>query len=89
MLIIDDILLFPVRSVLWIFREVHKAAQQELATEADAITAELSELYMLLETGRISQEKFDAQEKELLDRLDKIHESGADVEEEKRDTEDA
>lgn len=89
MLIIDDILLFPFRSILWIFREVHNAAQQELAGEAELITAELSELYMMLETGKISEQEFATREKELLDRLDKIQESGADIEEEKRDTEDA
>jgi len=88
-LIIDDILLFPFRSILWIFREVHNAAQQELAGEAELITAELSELYMMLETGKISEQEFATREKELLDRLDKIQESGADIEEEKRDTEDA
>lgn len=72
MLIVDDILLFPVRSILWMFREIHNAAQQELATEAEAITAELSELYMMLETGRITEDEFDAKEVELLDRLDEI-----------------
>lgn len=89
MLIIDDILLFPFRSILWIFREVHNAAQQELAGEAEFITAELSELYMMLETGKISEQEFATREKELLDRLDKIQESGADIEKENQDTEDA
>jgi len=45
MLIIDDILLFPIKSILWMFREIHNAAQQELATEAETITTELSALY--------------------------------------------
>lgn len=72
MLIIDDILLFPVRGITWIFREIHNAAQQEFEHETDAITAELSELYMMLETGRITEEEFDSREKELLDRLDAI-----------------
>jgi hypothetical protein len=85
MLIIDDILLFPVRSILWIFREIHNAAQQELATEAEAITAELSELYMMLETGRITEDEFDTREKELLDRLDAIQERGSLVEEDKKE----
>jgi hypothetical protein len=72
MLLVDDILLFPVTSILWVFREVHDAAQQELADESESITVELSRLYMLLETGRIAEEEFDAREKELLDRLDEI-----------------
>jgi hypothetical protein len=70
MLILDDILLFPVRGVLWIFRELHKVAQEELATEAETITAELRELYMMLETSRITEGEFDARERELLDRLE-------------------
>ena len=69
MLLVDDILLFPIRSIFWIFREIHNAAKQELATEAEDITTELSELYMMLETGNITEAEFDAREKELLDRL--------------------
>ncbi len=69
MFLVDDILLSPVKGVLWVFREVHDAAQQELAGEGQAITAALSELYMRLETEQITEEEFDAQEKVLLDRL--------------------
>jgi len=76
MFILDDILLFPIKSIFWIFHEIHNAAQQELATEAESITAELSELYMMLETGRITEDEFDTREKELLDRLDVIQERG-------------
>jgi len=85
MLIIDDILLFPIKSILWMFREIHNAAQQELATEAETITAELSELYMMLETGRITEAEFDAREKELLDRLDEIQERGSLIEEDREE----
>jgi hypothetical protein len=85
MLILDDILLFPFRSMLWLFRELHNAAEEELASEAEAITAELSELYMMLETGRITEAEFEAREKELLDRLDAIQERGSLVEEDKKE----
>ena len=87
MLIIDDILLFPVRSILWVFREMFNAAQQELSNEAESITAELSELYMMLETGKITEPEFDAREKELLDRLDEIQERGTRVEDEDKEEE--
>ena len=76
MLIVDDILFFPITGILWTFRELHKAVMQELDSEADTITAELSELYMMLETGKITEEQFDAREKELLDRLGEIQERG-------------
>jgi hypothetical protein len=80
MMIIDNILFFPLRSILWTFREIQKAAQQEIANEAEAITAELSELYMMLETGRITEAEFDTREKELLDRLEQIKAPGGDSE---------
>ena len=71
MFFVDDILLSPVKGVLWVFREIHDAAQQELAGESEAITVALSELYMRLETRQITEAEFDAQEKVLLDRLDR------------------
>ena len=72
MLLVDDILFFPVTSILWIFREVGKIAHNELAGEAQSITEQLRLLYMRLETGQITETEFDAEEKLLLDRLDAI-----------------
>ncbi len=72
MFLVDDILLSPVKGILWVFREIHDAAQQELAGESEAITGALSELYMKLEIGQITETEFDAQEKVLLDRLDRL-----------------
>ena len=46
MFLVDDLLMSPVKGVLWVFQEIHDAAQQELAGESEAITAALSELYM-------------------------------------------
>ena len=86
MLIVDDILLFPVKSILWIFNELHNTARQELANEADAITGELSELYMMLETGRITEAEFDQREKELLDRLEKLETHGARIDDAEPET---
>jgi len=74
MILVDHILLFPARGLLWVFHEIASAAQQELADEAENITSELSELYMRLETGQITEPEFDVREKELLDRLDEIQE---------------
>jgi hypothetical protein len=72
MFLIDDLLLAPAKGVLWIFKEIHEAAEQELAGESDAITAALTELYMKLDTGQITEVEFDSQEKILLDRLDRL-----------------
>ena len=89
MFVVDDVLFFPVHSLVWIFREIHRAAQEELVSEAEQITAQLSELYMMLETGKISEEEFDERETELLDRLDAIRGQEAFAEDEDEDEQDA
>jgi hypothetical protein len=70
--VIDDLVFSPVKGILTIFKELYKAAAQEMANEADSIRAELSRLYQLLDTGELSDEEFDERERELLDRLDAI-----------------
>ena len=76
MLLVDDILLFPFRGLFWIFCEIQHAAEKEVSGEADGITTRLSELYMMLETGQMSEADFDAEEKKLLDRLEVIETHG-------------
>jgi Gas vesicle protein G len=68
----DDIVLFPVKSLLSLFREIYNAAVQEMAEEADSIRAELGQLYQSLEAGTLDEAAFDAREQQLLDRLDAI-----------------
>jgi hypothetical protein len=87
MLLVDDILFFPVRSILWIFREINDIAQKELAGEAKSITEQLRVLYMQLETGRITEAEFDAGEKLLLDRLEAIENRMADEDEDEESDE--
>lgn len=70
MLLVDDILASPFKGLFWIFRELDKAVQEEAVNEVENITQQLSELYMMLETGKITEDEFDAQEEILLDRLD-------------------
>ena len=72
MFLVDDLLMAPAKGLLWVFKEIHDAAQQEMAGEGEAITAALSELYQQLESGRLTEAEFDAQEKVLLDRLDRL-----------------
>ena len=72
MFLVDDILMAPARGLFWIFKEIHHAVEEEQANEAEAITTKLSELYMMLETGQMTEVEFDAAEKTLLDRLDAI-----------------
>ncbi len=72
MLIIDDILLSPLTGLIWVVKKIQAAAMEEVEAQHQRITSDLSELYMMLETGRITEEEFDKRETELLDRLDKL-----------------
>ena len=85
MFLVDDILLAPAHGIFWIFREIHNAAQQEYASEAESITVELTDLYMMLETGRITEKEFDSRERVLLDRLDAVQGSPATARENEKD----
>ena len=87
MLLVDDLLLAPARGLLWIFEKIHEAAQEEIAGEGDAITTELRELYMMLETGRITEAEFDDRERTLLDRLGSIQERASERDKEDVDEE--
>lgn len=75
MLLIDNILFSPVKGINWIFKKIHELAQEELVGEADRIRESLTELYMQLETGEITEAEFEEQEAELLDRLDALDEN--------------
>ncbi|MBI4714574.1 MAG: gas vesicle protein GvpG [Nitrospirae bacterium] len=79
MMLVDDILFFPARSLFWIFEEIRDAALQEIAGDRDTIMAELSELYRMLETGRMTEEEFGTREEVLLNRLDALEEREDDV----------
>ncbi len=74
MLLVDDILFSPIKGINWIFKKIHELAEEELSGEADRIRESLTELYMQLETGEISEEEFEQQEAVLLDRLDALDE---------------
>jgi hypothetical protein len=90
MLLVDDILFSPVKGIMWIFRQIHELAEEELAGEADRIRESLTELYMQLETGEITEEEFEQQEAVLLDRLDALDEEDdmiGDAEEDETDVE--
>jgi ribosomal protein L29 len=91
MLLVDDILFSPVKGIMWIFRQIHELAEEELAGEADRIRESLTDLYMQLETGEITEEEFEQQEAVLLDRLDALDEEDVMIgdAEEDEDIEDA
>lgn len=75
MLVVDDILFFPARGLYWVFKQIHSAVLEEQSQTVEKITHQLSELYMQLETGRITEEEFDELESVLLDQLDELEEA--------------
>ena len=87
MLIVDNVLSFPIKGIFWVLREIHNAAQEETANEGKAITLELSDLYMMLETGKITEGEFSDREKDLLDRLDEIQKRDTGLEDEDQEDE--
>ena len=88
MFILDDIVLSPVKGFMWIVRELHNAAKREIESESERLTQQLGTLYMLLETGQLTEAEFDAREKELLERIDELRAQGRDPEADEDETED-
>lgn len=87
MFLLDDILLSPVNGFVWLCRQIENAALKETEITPDMISAELSQLYMMLETEQISPEEFDTREAELLDLLDELQANAAAENEEDEDFE--
>jgi hypothetical protein len=81
MLLIDDLLMAPFKGLLFVLREVQKAANEEQAGDERATMAELAALHRALEDGQLTEAAFDEQETLLLERLDWIRgvDSGADM----------
>lgn len=70
--IIDDILLSPVKGFMWLVRELHNAAEQQQASDREALMRELQSLHMRLEAGDLDEAEFEQREAELLDAIDAI-----------------
>jgi hypothetical protein len=76
MFLIDDVLCSPFKGLMFVFSEIHKAVELDAGNQAQAIRTGLGELYMLLETGQITEAEADAREKELLDLLEVVEARG-------------
>jgi hypothetical protein len=68
--------LAPVEGVLWIARQVQAQADRELLSSQD-LWAELAELQLAADEGRISEQEYVAAESRLLDRMDALETGGA------------
>ena len=71
MLLIDDLLLLPVKGFVGIFKKIHEMAEREVSDE-DYIRERLMEVQLKFELDEISEEEYTRQEKELMARLDAI-----------------
>ena len=69
--LLDDILLAPIKGLAFIAGKLQDTAMEEFLGEDD-VRQKLRELYMSLETGKISEEAFNKQEEELVERLEEI-----------------
>ena len=69
--LLDDILLAPVKGLIFIAEQIHAQAMGELLDE-EGVRQELRELYMLLETGKISEAQFEEREAALVERLEEL-----------------
>ncbi|MCX6340088.1 MAG: gas vesicle protein GvpG [Candidatus Aureabacteria bacterium] len=69
MFLIDDILLSPLKMIVWLGRKIDEVAQKEFSDEG-RIKEKLMELQLRFELDEINEEEYNRQEKELLERLD-------------------
>lgn len=74
MFLIDDILLAPLKGIAWLGEKFRDVADKELF-DPDKIQEELMTNQANLDMGEISQEDYNAREKDILERLNKIQES--------------
>lgn len=79
MFLIDDILLAPLKGVVWLGKQVDNVAKKELSDDEQQIKEELMELQLKFELDEIGEEEYDKREKELLERLDAIRKTDEEV----------
>lgn len=68
MLLIDNILLAPLKGVIWLGEKINEVTKKDYSGE-DCIKERLMELQLRFELDEISEKEYMEQEKELLARL--------------------
>jgi len=74
MLLIDDILLAPVKGLVFVAKKINEVAENEMSDEG-AIKEQLMKLQLQFEMDEIDEEEYDNKEDELLEVLEKIRKS--------------
>lgn len=78
MFLIDDILLAPLKGVIWIGEKLNELVEKEFSDEG-RIKEKLMELQLKFELDKISEKEYNKQEAELLERLDAIRKTKEEV----------
>ena len=71
MLLLDDLLLFPISGFKFIMRTLQRAAEEEYTDDAP-LTERLLELQLSLENGDISETEYVQAEREILQQLREV-----------------
>jgi hypothetical protein len=71
MFILDDIVLAPIKGIVWLGKKINEIVEKEISDEG-RIKEKLMELQLRFELDEISEEEYIEAEKELLARLDAI-----------------
>lgn len=74
MLLVDDILMLPVKGLLGVFQEIQGLAGREW-TDREALQEKLLRLQMEFELDEITEEEYAGREAEILDRLEALDEA--------------
>jgi hypothetical protein len=69
--LLDNLLFGPVKIVHFVGKKIHEVAMEEFLDE-EGVRQDLRDLYISLETGKISEKEFEHREEELVDRLEEI-----------------
>ena len=71
--LIDDILLAPIKGIVWLAEKVRDMAVEELEDTPEKLQRELLDLQMALETEQISKDEHQKREKDILERLEALN----------------
>jgi len=72
--LLDDILLFPVKGVIWVGKKIHEMAMEELEDTPEKLKRELLDLQMALEVEQITESEYQKKEVDILERLGTLEE---------------
>lgn len=70
MLLIDDLLMLPVKGFMGVFKKIHEMVDHEMSE--GHLQEELMVLQLRLELGEVSEEEYDKEEERLMAHLDAI-----------------